>query len=152
MFSSHTDTLVAALLDATPLRHHILTVFTTHPMSTALDRCDDSSTVEHPEVIERLARTVMRQHDQAAVVLRSFTGHTSQAPGSDTTIPIKQVCGWLVHDGAFHPLDTAQLIETYYTDADSGEPVALDHGLEVVDAWPVELAAFHALAAAEPEH
>ncbi|MBB4931732.1 hypothetical protein F4561_002552 [Lipingzhangella halophila] len=144
MISSRIDTLLAALLSAALVRRHILTVLTTRAMSTAVDQSDGGYAVEHPGVIEHLA-AVVAGGSEAAVVLRSFTGDISHTLANGTAIPVKHVCGWSVHGGAFHPFDAGQMFAAFHTDAGSGEPIAPEPGVEITDAWAVDLTGFYAL-------
>lgn len=144
MHSSHTKTLLAALTRGTPLRCHILTLLTTNTMSTEVDQRDGGCTIEHPEVFNHLATTIAGGHE-AAVILRSFTDEVSHTLANGTVIPVKHVCGWFVHSGVFHPFDAGQMFAAFHTDADSGEPIAPEAGVEIIDAWPVDLTEFHAL-------
>ncbi|RNL86957.1 hypothetical protein [Halostreptopolyspora alba] len=144
MHSSRTETLLAALTRGTPLRHHVLTLLTTHAMSTEIALRDSGHAVEHPEVVNHLATTISRGNE-AAVILRSFTDEVSRTLANGTVIPVAHVCGWLVHSGACHPFDAGQMFAAFHTDADSGEPIAPEPGVEIIDAWTVDLTEFYAL-------
>jgi hypothetical protein len=53
------------------------------------------------------------------VVLRT------SAPGSPDTVR-----GWSLHQGWLRPLSEAEVFSAYCTDADTGEPVPPEHGVE----------------------
>ncbi|WP_141923145.1 hypothetical protein [Haloactinospora alba] len=113
-------------------------------MSTEFHQHDDGYAVEHSEVLDHLATTLIGGND-AAVILRSFTDKVSHTLTNGTTIPVKRVCGWRVHGGAFHPLEAGQMYTVFHTDAGTGEPIPPEKGVEIVDAWTVDLTGFRTL-------
>lgn len=144
MHSSRTETLLTALTQGAPLRRHILTVLTTNEMSTEFHQHDSGHVIEYSDVIEHLATTITDGND-AAVVLRSFTDGVSHTLTNGPIIPVKRVCGWVVHGGAFYPLEAKQMSTAFHPAAVSGEIIPPEKGVEIVDAWTVDLTEFRAL-------
>lgn len=138
MLSSAARTLLRLLFLDLAGERHILTLHTGYAMSTAITLGDETFDVEHPVVVERLYEAVA-SGAQAALILRTFTTHTSHTEPGGPNIPLKQVRGWRLDHGLLYPLDEAQMFDAHCTDSASGEPIPPEPGVEYTAAPAVDL-------------
>ncbi|KOX09957.1 hypothetical protein [Nocardiopsis sp. NRRL B-16309] len=144
MLTTDARTLLSALLRDLPGDHHVLTLNTGHPMSTAIDARGEGFDVEHPAVVERLCAAISRP-SPSALVLRTLTDRISHTLPDGTAVPVTLVRGWRVGERTLFPLDEAEMFNAHCTDAASGEPVPPERGVEYAGAPEIDLAAFDEL-------
>jgi hypothetical protein len=74
---------------------------------------------------------------EAGVIVRSFTSETSHTLTDGTDIPVKEVRGWHLSNGVFHPLDEQAMFAAGCTGASAGEALAPERGVRYAGAYPV---------------
>ncbi|MEU7256865.1 hypothetical protein AB0B21_13785 [Streptomyces rimosus] len=84
---------------------------------------DDDGRLELSEAATLLFCTVLA----VGVALRSPGGIVSRTSGTDDRDAVR---GWILRDAWLHPLSAAEVFTAYCTDADSGEPVPPEHGVD----------------------
>ncbi|MEV7023824.1 hypothetical protein [Kitasatospora sp. NPDC093558] len=105
--------------------------------STAVDLAADGTIeIENPMVAAALHRMV-QEGDEVGVILRTFLEEVSHTGPNGVGIPVKEVRGWYLAEGVFHPLTEAEIFSAYCTDADTGEPLPPERGVRYVDAYTV---------------
>lgn len=92
--------------------------------------------IENPVVCAALHRMVI-DGDEGGVIVRSFTSQTSYTLPDGTDIPVKEVRGWHLSHGVFHPVDGQAILAASCTDAGTGEALAPERGVRYADAYPV---------------
>ncbi|ARF54094.1 hypothetical protein [Streptomyces gilvosporeus] len=70
------------------------------------------------------------------IVARTLTGDTADTTGSEPTTR-SIVRGWSLRDGWPSPLTEAEVFAAYCTDADTGEPIAPEHGVDYAPGLPL---------------
>ncbi|GAA1454268.1 MULTISPECIES: hypothetical protein [Nocardiopsis] len=143
MDSHKVRALLDPLLDGAPGDLHILTLLTTSSAYTCLRRRLGVLSVEHPEVVDALGAALLDGVPGTAV-LRTFTDRTSHTLPDGRAVPLKSVCGWRLDGGGLHPLDARGVAAVARTDALTGRRLPPERGVGYADAWPVDLARFHA--------
>jgi hypothetical protein len=97
---------------------------------------DGAVEIENPAVCAALYRMVI-DGAEGGVIVRSFTSETSHTLPDGTDIPVKEVRGWHLSNGVFHPLDEQAMFAASCTDAGTGETLAPERGVRYADAYPV---------------
>ncbi len=92
--------------------------------------------IENPVVCARLHRMVT-DGDEGGIIVRSVRREISHTLPNGTGIPVKEVRGWHLTDGMFHPLDEQAIFAASCTDAGTGEPLAPERGVRYAGAYPV---------------
>jgi hypothetical protein len=114
--------------------HHLVTV---GAWSTSVTVAPDGSIeIENPMVCGGLHRMVT-DGDPAGIIVRSFTSEISHTLPDGTDIPVKEVRGWHLSNGVFHPRDEQAMFAATCTDARTGEALAPERGVRYADACPV---------------
>lgn len=119
---------------------HLLTIGTADTtMSTAIDvDATGALDVELPHVLRKLG-ALLGAGTQLSLVLRTFGNEVAFTAENGTPIPVKTVRCWLVAQGIAHPQTEAATFAASCTDADTGELLPPERGVEYADAWPVPL-------------
>jgi hypothetical protein len=97
---------------------------------------DDTVDIENPTVATDLSR-IVAEGGAAAVIVRTFTDEISHVLPNGVQIPIKEVRGWRLDGGVFHPFDEQAIFAASCTDAATGEPIPPERGVRYADAHPV---------------
>lgn len=114
--------------------HHLLTIGAWRTSVTVAP--DGSIEIENPMVCGGLHRMVT-DGGSAGIIVRSFTSEISHTLPDGTDIPVKEVRGWHLSNGVFHPLDEPAMFAASCTDAGTGEALAPERGVRYAGAYPV---------------
>ncbi|WP_369383712.1 hypothetical protein [Streptomyces sp. cg36] len=83
------------------------------------------------------------ESDAAEFVTVLAAGIAQRSPGglvlrSTTADAPDRVRGWRLHEGRLHPLTAGEVFSAYCTDADTGDPVSPEPGVEYEAGFPVD--------------
>lgn len=132
--------LVRALVAPTGAgTNHILTIgVSASTMSTAIDvGTDGELDIELPAVLRELGE-LLGSDTPMSMVLRTFGKETAFTLPNGVEIPVKTVRCWFVADGVAYPRTEAETFAAFCTDAESGELIPPERGVQYADAWTVE--------------
>ncbi|MGP4004262.1 hypothetical protein [Streptomyces sp. 8N706] len=119
-----------------PGTHHVVCsvpVGAASLIATCHAECDDRARVRLLESEALLLSTVLAAgiatDSRGGIVIRSSPPAPRRA-GADTGAGTDIVRGWALRDGWPRPLSEAEVFTAYCTDADTGEPVPPEHGVD----------------------
>lgn len=118
---------------------HILTVAASaSTMSTAIDvGAEGELDIELPAVLRELG-ALLGSRTPMSMVLRTFGEDIAFTLPNGVDIPVKTVRCWFVADGVAYPRTEAETFAAFCTDAESGELIPPERGVQYADAWTVD--------------
>lgn len=127
--------VIGAITADDPTRTRIITFATPRGLcSTAVDE----QGIEHPEVAQLIDILVMRG-DLASLVVRTFGDEIAYTIPGGTSVPFKEVAGWLLDSGTAKPLSAQQCMDAHCSNTETGAILSPERGVTYKDAPDLDL-------------